>query len=417
MKWSIIFIQVAIRCLGPAYKLLALFSFFLLYFSFFIPNFAEGRPDPSTESFTQSSLLLNEDFISDARKAIDSLYNRNYEASIELLSRWETRYPDHPVWPMWEALDAWWPVLNDLENKSHDDDFLNAANKVIDKCDIILDENDEDIDARIIRSVMHGQVARYYSNRHRWYRSFRNGRRALRDFFEIEESHPDIPDLNFGIGMYRYFAAFLVDEYTLARTLHWMLPSGDRGEGLEMLKKAADNSIFVGPEAIFFLGHIYLHFEDKPDTALDYLEHLYNTYPDNMYYRRLYVRSLFRMNMRDDAFKAIKESLEHAGEVQKNEMRVLREELLLTRGRMHYYYFDYNAAEDDFKAALAESENLQPFATRGNLLTALYYLGELAVRSGDEEMARFYFRRAATPDTDHRHARESQKALNRYNLQ
>ncbi len=377
---------------------------------------AEPGRGVSSGAGTTGSLLLDDAFISDARQAIDSLYNRRFDASMALLSSWKERYPDHPVWPMWEAMNAWWPVLIDLENKSHDDDFLDAAQKVVDYCDTLLDEDEDYLDARIVRSVMYGQIARYYSNRERWYRSFRNGRRALRDFFHIEETHPDIPDLNFGIGMYRYFSAFLVEEYSLARALRWMLPSGDREEGLQMLEKASQNSIFLGPEAIFFLGHINLHFEDKPDTALSYLEHLYEQYPRNTYYRRLYVRSLFRTNMKDDALEAIRESLAFAGDVQNSEMSVLREEMYLTRGRIHYYYFDYAAAEEDLKKALAESEKLQPFAKRGNLLTALYYLGELAVRSGDREMARFYFSRAATPDTGHMHSKESRKALNRYNL-
>ncbi len=373
-----------------------------------------GHPAVASPS---SSLLLNDRFIKDARGAIDLLYNREYDASLEHLSHWKQQYPDHPLWSFWEAMDAWWPVLVDLENTTHDDAFLEISEKVVSHCTTLLEENSEHLDARVIRSITYGQIARYYSNRYRWYPGFRNGRRALRDFHFIEERYPDIPDLNFGIGMYRYFSSFLVDEYILARPLKWMLPSGDREEGLSRLKQAADSSIFLEPEAVFFLGHIYLHFEQEPGQSLEYLEELYQKYPNNTYYRRLYVRSLFQLRRTRSADMAIKESLDYFNNDNRHDVRVLREDLYTIRGRIHFHYRQYDRAESDFLSAVEIAENLPPFATRSNLITALYYLGEISVRNDDMVMARYYFRRAATPDTDHTYRKKSREALQKHRLE
>jgi len=363
-----------------------------------------------------NSLLLDDAFIDDARNAINLLYNRQYEASLASLESWQLQHPDHPVWLLWESIEAWWPVLVDLENTSYDDDFLEVSNDVIDHCNRLLKNDPDNLDARIVRSIMYGQVARFHSNRHQWYRSFRNGRRALRDFFRIEETHPEIPDLNFGIGMYRYFAAFLLDEYPLARPIGWMLPRGDRQEGLERLKDAADESIFMEPEALFFLGHIYLHFEDQPDMALEYLERLYREFPDNTYYRRLYVQAHFHLMQFDEAREAIAESLDHWGDSRDHAVRVMREELLTIRGQIHFHYMRYEAAREDLVMAVNESESLRPFATRRNLITALYYLGEISVREGRRDDARYFFNRAATSDSEHRYGKQSLEALERYQL-
>ena len=363
------------------------------------------------------SLLMKDSFMEDTRSAIELLYNREFEASLHHLDTWKQSYPDHPLWALWNALDAWWPVLIDLENTTYDDAFLTAAEKVVLICDEMLKTDPDHLDALIIRSVINGQISRYYSNRYRWYRSFLSGRRALRDFFRIEKSHPHLPDLNFGIGMYRYYTAFLVEEYALARSLRWMLPSGDRQEGLSRLKEAADSSIFMEPEATYFLGHIYLHFENQPGQALEYLSDLYHRYPANSFYRRLYIRSLYDLRRRDEALRAIRESLDHPMNAGPHETMTMREDLLTIKGLIHYEQQAFDSATSAFLQALQYAEKLHPFAKRRNLITTLYFLGELSIRDGQRDLAQLYFRRAATPDIDHIHNRKAREALRKYRLE
>jgi tetratricopeptide (TPR) repeat protein len=375
---------------------------------------AMGTANPGS---VPPSLLLDENFIRDVRAAIDELYNRNLDSALDLLSAWQQAWPEHPIWPMWKALDAWWPILIDLENTTYDEAFLVKAEQVIKSSEKILELDPDHMDALIVRSVMNGLIARFHSNRHRWYRSFLHGRRALRDFFHLENEHPDMPDLQFGLGTYRYFTAFLVEEYAIARRLRWMLPSGDRAEGLERLAVAADSSVFVEPEATYFLGHIYLHFENQPGKALGYLRDLYHRYPNNSYYRRLYIRSLYQLNHHSNALSAIEESLAHPFEPDSHESMTMQEDLFTIRGLIRYYYqADFRMAEHDFLEAVALAEQLTPFAERSNLLISLYYLGEISIHNGRRDMARFYFSRAATPDITHPHAKRARDALRTHRL-
>ena len=429
------------------------------------PAATASPPHGQARHQTTPSILLDDQFILDASKAIDLLYNRNYNSSLNALESWKEAMPEHPLWPLLEAIESWWPVLIDLENTSYDDVFLQKAQVVADLCNQILKEHPDHLDALIIRSIINGQIARYHSNRYRWLQSFRHARRALRDFFLVESSYPELPDIQFGIGMYRYFAAFLVEEYTLARPLKWMLPAGDRQEGLARLKAAADSSIFMEPEATYFLGHIYLHYEREPDLALEYLERLYHRYPDNSYYQRLYIRSLFQLRHFDDALVAIEENLNRpsvlpphqsppelslldtsgrerlyptlrdesgtasqAGRkttspeehnppvITRHEVLALREDLLTLRGQIHYHRLEYDLAESDFLKAVAEAEKLAPFAQRSNLITSLFFLGELSIRNNERINARYYFSRAATPDIDHHYVKRAREALRKHRL-
>lgn len=373
-------------------------------------------PHPSTyKQSTDQSLLLDDAFIRDARQAIELLYNRETDASLAAMQHWRVRHADHPVWPLWEALDAWWPLLVNPEDTSHDERFVSRAEHVVDLCDRALSADPGNLDALIVRSIMNGQLARYYSNRYRWYASFRHARRAMRDFFEVEERHPDIPDLDFGMGLYRYFAAYLVEEYPLARPVGWMLPRGNRAEGLERLAMAADSSIFVQPEAVYFLGHVYLHYERQPSVALEYLQQLYERYPDNSYYHRLYVRSLHHLNRNVQSLRAIDQSLHHWRSHNNEETRALREELYATRGQIHFAMGDFDQAKRDFYQALYNAEQLKPFASRHYLLVSLYYLGRLSVSEGELALGRAYFNRVASVDSENPYVERAQEALRELN--
>ncbi len=371
----------------------------------------QARSNPEIIPEIPSSMLLDTAFIKDATKAIDLLYNRQYLLSLEVMEDWKKDFPNHPLWPLWPALEAWWPIIVDLEDHQHDKEFLRAAEKVISTCNDLLREDENNLDAQIIRSIANGQVARYYSNRFRWYRSFRSARRALRDFFQIESVYPDIPDIHFGIGMYRYFAAYLVEAYPIATPIGWMLPRGDREEGLERLKLAAENSIFMEPEAAYFLGHIYLHFEKEPDQALEYLKHIYDRYPNNSYFRRLYIRSLHQLQRDQEALFAIEESLSMWQDGGSHEVTVMKEDLYTIRGIIHLQRQNLKTAKENFEKAVNASEKLRPFATRKNLITSLFYLGEIHLENGNHQKARYYFARASNPDAEHPNAKRAREAL------
>ncbi|MDI6400828.1 tetratricopeptide repeat protein [Balneolaceae bacterium ANBcel3] len=383
-----------------------LFLFFCLF-----PLAAFSIQPPSEES-----LLLQPDFQEDARHAIQLLYNRDTEGSLRHLESWTSTHPDHPAWVLWPSMDAWWPIMNDLEYTGYDDFFIRQSENVIDYCTGLINEGRYELDARVVRAIAQAQLARYYSNRQRWYRSFRNARRALNDLFDLEETHPEIPDLQFGVGMYRYFAAHLLEAYPLARPVGWMLPRGDKEEGLERLTTASSNAIFLEPEAIYFLGHIYLHFENRPNKALSYLKELYSRYPDNPFYHRLYIRALYRLNQTQQARTVIEESLSYFENNESHEVRALREDLLSILGIIHYHLRRYHLAEQAFTKAIETGSSMYPERERSNVILSWYYLGQTHMRYGSRTQAKRYFEKAAQARTDHPNRQTARKALEDYSL-
>ena len=363
----------------------------------------------------QTSLLLKDEFLNDAREAIELAYNLEYQESLDHLSGWQNSNPDHPLWEFWPILDKWWYIVSDLEQEDYDESFFSFLDAAIEKSEAHLDDYPDDVDALIIKATAYGFSARLHSNRHNWYSSLRNARRAMNYLRDVEEIYPDLPDTEFGNAMYKYFSAFLRDEYPAVRIISWILPSGDREEGLELLEYVAQEGIILSPESRYFLGHINLHFEESLEQALPHLETMANSYPNNSYFTRLLIRAHFRGNnyhnakrMLDDAFQQEFYDPDHI--------------ILAANEEFHYMYGRILIREQNFQEAvehLKKSEEASKKLTDGTdrrfQVEAGYYLGQAYLQLDDEDNARRQFSKIANADTDSNLKERAQDRLDRMN--
>lgn len=365
-----------------------------------------------TASPAQESLLLNEAFIDDAQQAVDSVYNLNYEASLKIMQPWRDDHPDHPVWAFWSALEIWWKILPDIENTEHDKAFYDALDeaKRISKERL---QKQKDIDALIVKSMSYGFSARHLSNRGSWYRSIRDARTAMGYVSDIENMLPDLGDIQFGLGISQYFSAFLRENYPIIRPFAWMLPRGDRGDGLERLNIAADNSTFLVPEATFFLGHIYLHYEQNFTDALDYLQELTRRYPNNGYYHRLLIRSYDNNNNRRAAMKLINQTLDKWDDKNSAPDLALKEELHLLRGRILKLQGKEDQALEDLLIAYRTGETMKPEGERQNFIRASYYIGNIYLAWGERKTAEYFLKKVAASDLDFGYVDSAKSLLRR----
>ena len=116
---------------------------------------------------------------------------------------------------------------------------------------------------------------------------------AARDGKVIKESleralalDPSMDDAAFGVGMYRYYAAVAPAVLRMMRWL-FLLPGGNRSEGLQQLERASQRGQLVRGEALYQIQIIYLWFEHKPNEALQILRDLQGRYPHNLHFRQM----------------------------------------------------------------------------------------------------------------------------------
>lgn len=348
---------------------------------------------------TESSrfLLLQEAFITDVQQATRLLYNQQFEESAALLQTWFEAEQARPVALLWDALPLWWEILSDLEDERLDAAFTEKMELTIVAADLILRRDRHHLDALTVKTIAHGFLARLHANRGSWYRSLVHGRQALNLLNGIEQLYPSLPDIQFGKGLYSYFTAFFNEQYRLVRVISWMMPSGNIEEGLGLLKRAAEESAFMMPEAVYFLAHIYLHYERQPETAALYLSRLMDDYPQNLFFNRMLLRSYYQQNRFHEALTFSGELLTRS-DTQANNAAL--EEIYTLRGLIFYRRGRLDQAEAYFLKTLALAPQLAQGDVRVQQLRARYQLGRLYERLGRSAEAERQFRHILSLNTD-----------------
>lgn len=347
----------------------------------------------------QTPVLIHDNaFREDAVMAIDSLYNRNADASRQIMAGWENRYPDHPLWQMWDAMELWWIVLEDLHDHSHDDRLMEAMQRSDYAAGQLLNRQPNHPDALIIRALANGYIARHYSNRDSWLSSVNVSRKAYSTYQTLMEVEPDFPDNEFVQGMISYYAAYIPEEYPMVRALSWFFPDGDKEEGLKKIKIASTEGIFSRPEATYFMGNILLNYENEVNEAMNYFRLLVDQYPDNGFYRRLMIRTLSSQNRNEDVLAAVEEALNHWQNKDQASRLIMQEELLFWKGRAYYRMNQFDAALNSFQEAISHGEELPNRPERVYYSVANYYAGLSSEALQNTDNAKKYY--SVTVDQD-----------------
>lgn len=346
--------------------------------------------------FGQTKVLIEDAFFEiDAREAIDSLYNRNTVAARNELKPWREKYPEHPLWILWDGMELWWDVLEDLDNHSHDQEFISMMQRADYEAGKVLRSEPGHPDALIIRAVANGYIARLYANREEWVTSVQVGRRAYQAHQELMNVAPELPDNHFAEGMKLYYAAYIPEAYPVVKAVSWFFPEGDRSEGVETLEYAARNAVFARPEANYFLATILLNYEQDFEKAKERFNFLIENYPNNGYYRRQYLRTLSQLEQYDEILVFAKNTLDYwsAGNLRDDPSLELEASYWL--GRAYYHFGDLASALPFLERSVEAGNNLVNSEERDIYALAAYFAGRTLENLDQKKEARKYYQIAA----------------------
>jgi tetratricopeptide (TPR) repeat protein len=362
----------------------------------------------------QTKVLIDDSaFMQDAKTAIDSLYNRNDDAARQILSPWFEQYPDHPLWLLWDGMELWWKVLEDLTNEEFDDEFFRKMQVADYEAGRLIRRQSDHPDALIIRAVANGYAARHNANRGNWVTSVNIGRRAYQAYTRLMEVKPGLPDNDFAIGMKRYYAAYIPENFPMARAVSWFLPDGDRQAGLEALDAASNNGVFARPEAAYFLGFIQLNYEQDYEIAARVFQDLIERYPDNGYYRRLHLSSLAQMRRFYDLGIAAEHTIGHWEKTRPGEKNVLHEEVYHWLGRSQYHAGDFEQALQSFVKSFETGLQLPNKREREYHTASAYFAGRTSELLNNGSDAEWFYKAALEQKAGDQVKRQARERLSR----
>jgi hypothetical protein len=179
-----------------------------------------------------------------------------------------------------DAVSISWQIALDPDNHSRDAAFAESVERAIVNAETWTKDEPQRAEAWFARGAAYGARAQWRVLRKERLAAARDGKRIKEALERALEIDPDMHDAQFGIGMYRYYAAVAPSAF---RFLRWLLllPGGDRSGGLQQMLAARDRGRVVRGEAEYQLHLIYLWYEHRPADALLLIRDLETRYPRN----------------------------------------------------------------------------------------------------------------------------------------
>ncbi len=252
-------------------------------------------------AYAQTQILNDEKTLQSIRKVINHIYNIEFEKADSLMYVLERKLPDYPGMDILKAFYITWkhrPLKKDTDAFAQ---FENHLLDCISRSEALLEKDENNVEALFFLMASHGYLAQLYVDNGSKLKALGEAKTAykyVKDGFDLMEKYPDF---YFSSGIYNYYREKYPEEHPFFKSFIWFFRSGDKEEGLSMLKKGSKSALFTRVECYAYLFHIYTNYENKPFEAIHFSEHLNHTYPNNPLYKSYYAENLLRVKKFDQA--------------------------------------------------------------------------------------------------------------------
>jgi hypothetical protein len=178
------------------------------------------------------------------------------------------------------ATAVWWRIQLDYESRTLDDEFTRAVEHAIATTEAWVERAPDSAQAWFYLGGAYAVRVQWRVLRGERLAAARDGRRIHQALTRALALDPDLDDAQFGLGMYRYYAAVAPAAARILR-FFLLLPGGDREAGLEGMLRARDRGRLLQGEADYQIQIVYLWYESRIDEALALLAGLQQAYPGN----------------------------------------------------------------------------------------------------------------------------------------
>jgi len=214
-----------------------------------------------------------------ARAALDLVYDGDFHGAEARLAAIALEHPDDPVLPYLQALALEWRLEQDPASRALDAEVAALADRALARADALLARDPGDARALLARGAAHGVKSRLHLFRWDKGPASRQAVRMREALVTARDAGAEGLDLDFGLGLYDYYAAVLPRFFRLVAFVV-RIPGGDRERGLERVAGVArGGSLFHDDEARVQMYDIHAYFEHEPDRALHWIREMWRRHP------------------------------------------------------------------------------------------------------------------------------------------
>jgi tetratricopeptide (TPR) repeat protein len=215
----------------------------------------------------------------EARAALGPVYDGDFRGAEARLAALAREYPNDAVLPYLQALALEWRLEQDPASHTLDSEVLALADRALRLADAALSRGGADGRALLARGAAHGVKSRLHLFRWDKGPAAREAVRMREALAAARASGATVLDLDFGLGLYDYYADTLPRFFKLVAFV-LRIPGGDRERGLDAIARVArGGSLFHDDEARVQMYDIQSYFERKPDGAVHWIRETWRLHP------------------------------------------------------------------------------------------------------------------------------------------
>lgn len=219
------------------------------------------------------------------------IYSCSFDSAKKSVDVYTATFPKEPQGYFLAVLNEWWMINVDRKNPDLDESLNDKAEKCIDFCDAILDNNPRNVDALIYKGASLGYRGLTKSLRENWLSAADDGRQALNLLDEALEISPANKEALLGVGIYNYFAEYIPERYTFLKPLMLIFPKGDKVKGITQIKEAESSKI-AAYEAKYIIAYFNMQYERNFPESEKYSRELFTLFPTNPVFEKMLCSSL-----------------------------------------------------------------------------------------------------------------------------
>jgi tetratricopeptide (TPR) repeat protein len=249
------------------------------------------------------------------REALTRLHQGRFDEAASSFREISQRRREDPEGPLFEALTAWWRLLDIPDDPEIRPVLEERLGEAIRRGEDLIEAGDTQR-GKIFAGTAYLLAAQTRAFSGSYLSAGRAARAGHRLLEEALSSDSGAADARFAMGAYKYFAARLPWLVRLLRVFI-RLPGGSIEEGLSELSVAAADGSYFRTEALLLLTYIYSE-DGEEDTrrGLDYLREARELEPDSPLLTAIEARLLFAIGRLDEAERTARAAMEMAERIQ-----------------------------------------------------------------------------------------------------
>ncbi|ADQ18364.1 hypothetical protein [Leadbetterella byssophila] len=317
-------------------------------------------------------------------KGLDYLYNLQHDQAAATFAPVKTKYKDHPVHYLLNALQLQWKYLPIDQQPNALAQYQKELNLCVEASHKYYDKPGYRMECTFFLLAGHGFLALAENYKGNSMSAAQEARKALKFFKEGKKFKNTNAEFLFANGLYNYYRERYPETKPIVKPIMVFFDSGNMAQGLAELEKSYKNSVFSKTEAGTYLRDIYIKYESNFGKALHFSQDLYQRYPRNYIFRISYIEGLL-LNLKFDQAEKVNAELKNISN---------------PIAKLSYHMFEGYIAEHrdkDFSVAKASYQNALKVKANERFTkeyVAFAYLGlaRIAQKEGDKTGAKNYYK-------------------------